>query len=125
MREDHSGAWTLLTFSPLLQAKPSEMSDLIELHLLGQFFDFSMVMLSILPCPSARQPQDPIFSSCSPVRHPCIINYFIYPHLRCWQPRVSLCHCSTRLITWRGDGGDSSNLSFLGHLRPGDARAAP
>lgn len=75
MREDRSGAWTLLTFSPPLQAKPSEMSDLIELHLLGRFFDFSMVMLSILPCPSARQPQDPIFSSCSPVRHPCIINY--------------------------------------------------
>lgn len=60
MCEDHAGAWNLLTFSPPLQAKPSEMSDLIELHLLGQFFDSSLVMLSILPCPSAHQPQDPI-----------------------------------------------------------------
>ena len=60
MGEDHSGPRTLLTFSPPLMAKPSEMSDLIELHLLGQFFDFSMVMPSVLPCPSAHQPQDPV-----------------------------------------------------------------
>lgn len=60
MCEDHSGPQTLLTFSPPLMAKPSEMSDLIQLHLLGQFFGLSMVMPSVLPCPSAHQPQDPI-----------------------------------------------------------------
>lgn len=43
-----------------LTAKPPEMSDLIQLHCLGQFFGFSMVMPIILPCPSAHQPQDPI-----------------------------------------------------------------
>lgn len=39
-------------------ANPSEVSDLIQLW--GQFCSFSVATPSVLPCPSACQPQDPV-----------------------------------------------------------------
>lgn len=91
--EDRSGPRTFLTFSPSLMAKPSEVSDLIQLQLRGQFSGFSVVMPSFA------------MSQCSPASGPCyplalqfdITVSQIYPQGHCWQPGVSLAHCSTQL----------------------------
>lgn len=75
-------------FLPPLMAKPSEMPDLTQKHLLGQFFDFSLVTPTALLCPGAHQPQDPVLLLLSTTSNLCLSSH-------CWQRS----HFSTQLMT--------------------------